>query len=1204
MRAFEIAAGLALLSAGARAQIVLPGQREPAQKGGDVAPHLVCSACGERNYAYHDEGRRDDQGLVVTWCPRCKRDTSQRPSDSTGAGPGQTTGAGGKLILPSAIPSKGKARPELPPPRRSTAPAGRDPREKATGGQAAFILDELKRLRNPDDSLATRAVESLLALGPPGIAAARASLAAQEAPVLLTAARVLLRSGEAADADLLFRRVLEPLPPAAGVPLLELLAKSDPVRASPAFLVEMLGHPHSGARAVASRLLTPQADAELLPLLAAPLSSPRADTRRRALELVSRIEGAETTSLLLRFVGDPSAGVAQAAIGALASRVDPVPASATGGEAGPGSHPEAGAVPAAPDTPDAIGSRLLGQAFRDRWVLRPGACALIAIVEREDRTLQPILDLSHVEPLLAGMQSGDPFLSGACAAALAGIGFRSRDADATAWLDHEVVDRLIAAVSGHQFHNDLTLLAPPALRRLDLLAGQGFGTDGPRWVEWWMHARAGFFARRAWLTIGPDDASRIVVRCAESGASPQGFVLVGPLGDGVDPATGGAIPEERLRIDAGQARELLAALEREGILGPERLPGLRGMRGAGERTVEILFGLGSGGTRGKTFVYGPGESEAWFERTVALARALRDRGRWQRYPDPARHMTAEDLWREQASWWGEEHTGLERALRLKALVLAALPSLSGSRRDQAIAEIERLYAADGRVGGDGDQDAVGAAEPADFAPLFRALSGEPYWAESSRRLLRLAVSAARASSAVGTEGAPVPEAGVDPGVRRERELPAEQGKLLVDLLVAKLSAAPSEELARVFAGCGAGFSTMMAGDSRPRVRAAAAGALAETAAEGAAGESAPPETVTTLLRLLDDPEASVEVAAVEALGNLRAESARTELLVRARLGLPDVRAAALRAVGKLGGDLVLDALSLAVADPDPKIRTAAAFGLADLRDPAGASLLIGMLGQGEGNPEAEPARAGLLALGPGAWTELLRVVNAPTHRARRDAALLLSRQNVAAAASPLMALLSSDPRDEHVASELAVLTGMDLRAQTDPPGAWWAWWDGVVHDDALAWFLSALSRAGMAPPPRTAFEAHTTPGEAGERGPGETRDRGPGEAGERGPGEAVDRDPGEAGDHSPGEAGERGPGETRDRGPGRIGDPAGPRGTREGLLFLVEVLSRKEPHLVERARRELGSRLGRDLGTLPPKGADREAWIAGVRAAIEASGAK
>src|SRR5206468_7309721 len=98
---------------------------------------------------------------------------------------------------------------------------------------------------------------------------------------------------------------------------------------------------------------------------------------------------------------------------------------------------------------------------------------------------------------------------------------------------------------------------------------------------------------------------------------------------------------------------------------------------------------------------------------------------------------AADLWKEQSSWWAEEHTSLERALRLKGLVLAALPAAAGMARERAISELERLYKVD-RV-----------AEPADYPPLGRALSGEGYWAESARRLLALSLAAACSPGPVG-----------------------------------------------------------------------------------------------------------------------------------------------------------------------------------------------------------------------------------------------------------------------------------------------------------------------------------------------------------------------------------------------------------------------------------------------------------------------
>jgi hypothetical protein len=49
---------------------------------------------------------------------------------------------------------------------------------------------------------------------------------------------------------------------------------------------------------------------------------------------------------------------------------------------------------------------------------------------------------------------------------------------------------------------------------------------------------------------------------------------------------------------------------------------------------------------------------------------------------------------------------------------------------------------------------------------------------------------------------------------------------------------------------------------------------------------------------------------------------------------------------------------------------------------------------------------------------------------------------------------------------------------------------------------------------------------------------------------------------------------------------------------MLEVLGRREPHLVERARRELSRMVGRDLGPLPSRGERRDAWIAELRDSI------
>src|SRR5258707_14932819 len=100
----------AMPSAGA--QITPNGERSSngKDKQGNLAPHLVCTVCGERNYNLHDNGKRDDQGRVIAWCSRCKRDTSQRQPESGTTSTGKAMGKGGRLVLPTTpLPAPGTA---------------------------------------------------------------------------------------------------------------------------------------------------------------------------------------------------------------------------------------------------------------------------------------------------------------------------------------------------------------------------------------------------------------------------------------------------------------------------------------------------------------------------------------------------------------------------------------------------------------------------------------------------------------------------------------------------------------------------------------------------------------------------------------------------------------------------------------------------------------------------------------------------------------------------------------------------------------------------------------------------------------------------------------------------------------------------------------------------------------------------------------
>jgi HEAT repeat protein len=218
-----------------------------------------------------------------------------------------------------------------------------------------------------------------------------------------------------------------------------------------------------------------------------------------------------------------------------------------------------------------------------------------------------------------------------------------------------------------------------------------------------------------------------------------------------------------------------------------------------------------------------------------------------------------------------------------------------------------------------------------------------------------------------------------------------------------------------------------------------------------------------LLPLLGDKVPKVEAAAVEALGQLKAESARTELLVRARLGLEPVRVAALRAIGALKGEFVLDALLLGLSDRSPLIRAAAVEGMGAMDDPATAPFLISLLAEGSASEVYEPARTAVRQLGVRARTDLERIASSPTHRARLEAAVLLGELCDPLAVPTLLGALTLNPRDARIAYELTVLTCLDAGSQPDPASAWWEWWDGVVHDNAQAWLRAACERLSITP---------------------------------------------------------------------------------------------------------------------------------------------
>ncbi len=969
---------------------------KPKVAGRSMVPHLVCSRCGEHNYTSKMD-RPTPEGFYTAYCTPCRQDTPhQRDKDVEQSE---------RLRLPRGGSGPGDSSRVLPGVGVQPAPARGQGGSKFGAGPAAFIYEQIAGAEDVHDSIVNKGVESLIGLGEPGLVASRIAIHDSSAAVVMAAGRVLIYSGLAEDAERVIARLQGSMPGRTGVMLLEELVTRDPVHGSPALLAGLLDHRQQPMRQAAKRHLSSLMTPATLPLLRVPLESKRTDTRLLAISLAVEVEDPAVTDMLFDHLSDKSARVASEVVKELAGRPD-----------------------------SGIELELLARAFRSRWILRENAYAILGIIEREDDFLQAIFDERHIEPLLSGLESNDPLTVGACAAALAGIGYRSAKPEETEWLDRDVTGLMIGAISGRQFHADFSSLQPRVLRRLRLLTGEDLGTDGPAWATWWVENRADFYAHRAYLGVPEGGEGRIEVHYRSTGLDSATISLVGAdVDDRAAHRRAGAA--EFYYLTGRECRDLLAMMKREGVLGPERTPGQRGSLGTGQRTIEVMIA-----GHGKAFTFGPGHSEPWFDRLAAAVRDLRDRNRWQRFPDSQRYKTPRAFWETEAGWWGGEHTELERAKRMKSLVFASIRTSVPSERAYALKQLQRVYAVEG------------AASREDFVVLLDILRDEGFFTARTQRLVELALTAA--------------SVGMAPEEQRADEALCDD---LLRLLLARFQMDAVAAMGEVASSAGREYVRQLASDERPVLRAVAAAELSRDPDEADA---------TILMALLEDPEPLVESAAVLALGKAKVEAARTELLLRARLATPGVRSAALKAIGRLGGEYVLEALVLGVSDPDPEIKLGAAEGLAELADPQSAPLLISLMRRGPDSVVYETAREGLLRLGDDAKGDLLRVVNSPAHQARREVALLLGQMCAPEVLPALIDMIDDDPSDATIGFELAVLTCVDVRDAEDPAARWAEWYDEVTHADSLPWLLAAMERRGVSSPRTDEFVGRGTP-EAG-----------------------------------------------------------------------------------------------------------------------------
>ena len=994
---------LAILAGSASAQIdlpnkggrkALPGRPAVQPVGADRTsapakesekPALVCTICGLKKT---DEAIQWNSvtGLQEAYCKRCQAQQLHRIPDRSEA-PGKVEGS---LDLPGRRGPGG-------------SPDGKG-NEKASGNQstqtgslrgaAQVIFAEVGRRRRTDDPLLAQALESLLGMGSDGREACVEALASEHGPTVLVAGRYFLVSNDGRDRDLVVERISTRAPGSVGGVLLRMLYHVDPVRANPELLAKLIDHPQNSVRTAAHNILKESPKAEWIPLLEPALHSESADARWRAVDLIASTGDAAAVPLLFKHLHDPRAKVATRAVEFLARF--------------PGEQVEV---------------ELMRRAFGERWILRPSAYAVLALVEREDSRQTPLLGPGHVDALLRGMNVKDPFVAGACAVALAGIGFRAEGEAQIAWLDSIVPNQLVSLIAGQTYFKDREALVDVAVRRLQLITAKSIGLAAGTWVEWWTENRNGFQASRAVMPIQPSDALRLRVDCVDRERA-QRFSLLGPAWIDREPPEG---IMEAIYLSHEDAREMMELLSGNGVFGSQRLPGVWGAELERGRSMSVLVDQ-----HVKTFVFGSGSASPWFERIFASLDALQERYHWQRFSLEALHGDRLGLVRAEAEAFAQETSGVGRAKRTAQLVLAWMAERKPIDRALGLRELEILSETPGALGED------------DVPAFFELLRGESFWNQRARRLTTLTCFCA----------------GLNDGHKRG-PLQAGLGEDLIELLHAKFDVEAAIPIAALIRLGGSSAERAAAMDERSLMRGIAAGLLAQR------GEQV---DVDLLLILLDDADMAVEVAAVRAAGMMGIQEAAEGIAIRAGTGKPAVRAQALRSLGQIGGLRARDVLLTSLTEPGGLFRLPAAEGLVALADPRTSEIFFSMLRTGRDADMIDAGSRGLLALGSAAHPTLMEGLHSGSVEARKGAALILARQGVPEAAPVLIRLNVEEPQDLSILRELRVLSCMDFSGEPDSTAAWWAWWDTVRRGDSLSWFRAACEARGLSAPPAVEFE--------------------------------------------------------------------------------------------------------------------------------------
>jgi len=634
--------------------------------------------------------------------------------------------------------------------------------------------------------------------------------------------------------------------------------------------------------------------------------------------------------------------------------------------------------------------------------LRMSAYATLAMVMIEDRGGERPYTAGTVRELLGprGLSSEVKLNQAASAIALADIGYDSEVAGVDEVLDTLVTLALLNAIGGPTFYKDFPSIAPLARDRFGKLTGIRDRRPIPELWAWWL---------------------------ARPEALGKGFVLL--------------FREDALSL-ARLVLDRLLSLPDAGAVDPERVFGSSDDSGFGPEAV-ITVSLRN---RSRTVIgrkdQVPDEVRAVLERLITL----REEYAWQTYWDRDTYPRYEEFIRAQLEFFETKPTSEERAGHLKRLIVAALDDLTSvTERTSAL---DLLLSLDATLT---DSEAFRIAklleqEEESDSPvadrLFRVLArtAKPLilpmladWAERHASPWSRA-RFVEALSAVGPEEVNRASLSKRPFLRRA-SMTASVGLLDESALASVLRRGMQ--------------------DDEPGVRRAALLAIGEAAPDGAS---------KALAAAVEDPEQDVSLAAIEALGVLGTTEAVNVLVKIGQKRDLARRVAAVRALCVSALDEALAPVLVALRDDEsPLVRGTAAREIVTFGERALKGLSRTVMDPKAEPAVRAQAMEALARIGGDHVVPVLEALLDDRSEEVADAAAFALAGRARKTAVPrLLEILEAGrslPRTVGALERVSCQTFSSARAE-ELPAIYRGWWAEKQGESARSFFASALERRG------------------------------------------------------------------------------------------------------------------------------------------------